>query len=112
MQGKITPYDCTSEFESEIKPKINELKKVCNRLKIPMYVSVCYKNNKKESTYYNDTVGSWSNGVILTTDLLPDYMNVQNGFRTVPPQEEEEVDMDIFTGFGLKNRTFWSYLSK
>lgn len=97
MNQKVTPYDRTDEFNVSLRPKIDEIKKICNRLKIPIYISVCYKNNNKGSLYYNDMVGSWTNGIVLRDDYFPDYVNIQNGFKTVPPHDGDEIDMSDFT---------------
>lgn len=93
---KITPFDSTEEFETYVAPRIQELIRVCNQLKIPIFISSCYKNTAKESTYFTDLSGSRSLGFFLKDDYFPDYINIQNGFKTVLPREEEEIPMDIF----------------
>ena len=91
----MTEFDKRDIYEKMIKDKVYELKLLCNRERIPMFFSACVENSKKGSTYESEIVGSCSNGIELKKDLIPKYINVYNGFDTVPHDEVLELEMDI-----------------
>lgn len=78
----------------EAQRMINELKKYCYDNKIPLFVSLCYKNTDEKSLYYNELVASKSNGIILKDDKFRDFVNVVNGFITIPKRNEFSLDED------------------
>lgn len=86
-------FDKTKEYESEVMDLIVKLRIACNRCQIPMFVSVCIKNDEKGSVYKNEMVGTASSGIHLEDDKIIKFVNVLNGFDTVP-----KVD-DIFETF-------------
>ena len=90
----ITCFDKTGEYESEIIDLITQLRIACNRNKIPMFISVCIKNNEHGSLYKKEMVGAASSGINLKDDKLVGFVNVLNGFNTVPKREEMEIDFD------------------
>lgn len=92
MAQTITEFDMTDVYNKEVFHKVEELKLLCNKYKIPMFVSLCVKNDKKESVYVSDMVGTNSNDIHLKNDKIPKYVNVLNGFNTVPPSMEVEID--------------------
>ena len=93
MRKEITSFDKTDQME-EIKKQIDELIRRCTRERIPIFISACYKNTPKDSLYYNNMVGTVSNGIVLKKDYFPHYVNIQNGFQTIPPREMDEINME------------------
>lgn len=79
-----------------IKEKVQELKNLCQEHQIPMFISMCYKNTPKDSFYYNDVVGSKSNNINLTNDLFKHYVNINNGFTTIPKSTKLSISYDDF----------------
>lgn len=90
----MTEFDKKDIYEQVLKEKILELKLLCNRERMPMFIAVCTENSKKETRYEAELVGSYSNGIILKEDLVPKFLNVYNGFDTVPHDTTIEIDMD------------------
>lgn len=90
----ITDFDKQYVFDSEIKPKLQEIIQICNREKMPMFFAVCVKNNNTETVYEKDMYASQSNEIYLKNDLLRGFVNVTNGFNTVPPVKEIEIDFE------------------
>lgn len=88
-----TEYNKENIYNKEILEKVYELKLLCNKHRLPMFVSVCVKNDNNESKYVSEMVGSQSNNVILKNDLIPKFVNVLNGFDTIPKQEILEVEI-------------------
>lgn len=88
-------FDKTEEYENEIIDIVTKLRIACNRAKIPMFVSVCVKNDEHGTVYKNEMVGAASSGIKLTDDKLVGFVNVLNGFATVPKREEMEIDFDF-----------------
>lgn len=93
-QNSVTEFDASEIYEKEILDLITKLRIVCNRNKVPMFVSVCIQNNKNESVYKNEMVGAASSGITLKDDKLVKYVNVLNGFDTVPKKETDEFEFD------------------
>jgi len=88
-------FDKTEEYNNEIIDLVTKLRIACNRNKIPMFVSVCIKNDEHGTKYKNEMVGAASSGIKLEDDKLVGFVNVLNGFTTVPKKEEIEVDFDF-----------------
>lgn len=88
----ITKFDKTDVYEAEIKERIEELKILCNRENIPMFITLCVKSNNKETVYENDMIGTYANGINLKDDKFPKLVNVMNGFNTVPYEEVIELE--------------------
>lgn len=89
----ITEFDNSDIFQCEIEKRMEELKILCNKYRIPMFISMCIKNDKNGSVYKSDMVGTVSNEIYLKDDKIPHYVNVLNGFDTVPPQTDFEIEM-------------------
>lgn len=70
-------------YQAELKSKIEDIKLICAMHKLPMFITVCTKNNEEESIYMTEVVGSFSNGVQLKDDRIPKHINVMNGFDTI-----------------------------
>ena len=85
---KKNDFDRTKEYETEIADLLFKLRAACNRNKMPMFVSVCVKNNDKESVYKSEMVGTVSSGIKLTDDKIVKFVNVLNGFETIPKTED------------------------
>ena len=82
--------------ENELKKKIKEIKEICQKEKIPMFISLCYRNTDEKSYYYDDMIGSKSNGIILKDDRFRNYVNITNGFKTILPTNDIEMLDDDF----------------
>lgn len=89
-------FDKTAAYENNIIDIVNKLRAECSRNGIPMFVSVCIKNTPKETIYKNEMVSAVSSGVNLTDDKFIDFVNVLNGFTTVPKKTEFDFSDDIF----------------
>lgn len=90
----LTDFDKSDVFELEIEPKIESLVQACNKHHIPFFMTACIKNNQNESVYKTDMYASASNEIKLKTDYFPRLVNVMNGFATVPPLDDLEIDYD------------------
>ena len=90
----LTEYDKTDAFEFEIKPAMETLVQLCNKHHIPFFVATCIKNDESGSEYKADMYASLSNEIRLKKDLFPKFVNVLNGFLTVPPNDELEIMFD------------------
>lgn len=91
---KYTEYDKTDVYNSEILEKVQELLKVCNKEQIPAFISLAVKNDEEKTEYVNEMFPSATNNIFLKNDYFPNFVNVINGFRTVPPQKIVEIDFD------------------
>ena len=91
--SKYTEYDKTDEFDV-INEKIQELIQLCNTEQVPVFVSVAIANDENHTEYRNDMYASATNNIFLKDDKFPHFVNVINGFRTVPPQKIAQIDFD------------------
>lgn len=89
-----TKYNKKKVYENEIFDKINELKLLCNKEKIPMFFACAIESTDKKTTYVTEYVGSKSNGIELKEDKITGFINVVNGFETVPPKNIIEIDYE------------------
>ena len=90
----LSDFDKTKEYNDEIIDLVAKLRIACNRNKIPMFVSVCIKNDEKGSVYKNEMVGTASAGIKLTDDRIVKFVNVLNGFDTIPKRDDAFDDFE------------------
>lgn len=89
-----TKYNKKKTYMNEIYDKVNELKLLCNEEKIPMFFACAVESTDKKTVYETEYVGSKSNGIELKDDKICDFINVVNGFETIPPKKIIEIDYD------------------
>jgi hypothetical protein len=87
-------FDKTDVFETEIQEKIDEILRICNRERIPMFFCAAVKNSPEGTEYRKEMFATSSNNILLKEDFIPKFLNVTNGFITVPPTEIVEIDFD------------------
>ena len=92
--SKYTEFNKTDIYENEIEKKIYELLRLCNKEQLPVFVSVAVKNDEEGTLYKNEMFASATNNIFLKDDFFPNFVNVTNGFRTIPPAKIVEVDYD------------------
>lgn len=92
--SKYTNYDKTDVYENQVIAKVQELLRLCNKEQMPIFISVAVKNNEKGTEYRNDMFSSATNDIFLKDDYFPNFVNVTNGFRTIPPSKIVEIDFD------------------
>lgn len=88
----FTEFDKKDIYENEIAEKVTELVQLCNKERMPMFITVCVKNDKHGTEYINDMFAAASNGIKLQKDVIPDHVNVMNGFKTSPPVDVVELE--------------------
>jgi hypothetical protein len=87
-------FDKTYVFDSEIQERIDEIVRICNRERIPMFFCAAVKNSEEGTEYRKEMFATASNGITLKQDFIPSFLNVTNGFATVPPSEIVEIEFD------------------
>lgn len=92
--ARYTEFDKTEVFDTVINNKIQELIQLCNAEQMPIFVSVAVANNSEGTEYRNDMFSSATNDIFLKDDKFPDFVNVMNNFRTVPPSKIVVIDCD------------------
>lgn len=90
----LTCFDKTDVYKDEIQDLVAKLIIACNRNKVPVFVSVCVKNDENGTTYKNEMVSAASSDIHLKDDMLVRFVNVLNGFITVPTKDEVEVEFE------------------
>lgn len=88
-------FDKTEEYDKVLSKLMHDVIKYCSANGIPVFISACVKNDKKESVYKSDMVSAVSADVKLTDDKLVKFVNVLNGFDTVPKHDDIEMNFDF-----------------
>ena len=92
--SKYTEFDKEGIYGVEIEKKIFELLRLCNKEQLPIFISVAVKNDEEGTLYKNEMFASATNNIFLKDDFFPNFVNVTNGFRTIPPAKIVEIDFD------------------
>lgn len=90
----LTKFDKREIYNDVIKEKVTDLIQACNKERMPVFISVCVKNDEDGTEYEKEMFASASNDINLKEDQIPKYVNVSNGFRTVPPVDVVEIEFD------------------
>lgn len=87
--------DKMNVFRNEISDKLEEIKTLCKRERIPFFT--CFAiSDEKETNYVADIATPAGMNVKMKNDKFPDFANVLNGFKTIPYTTiVEEMDKDI-----------------
>ena len=85
-------YNKKTEYESEIKPQLIKLKKLCIKHNIPFFFSACVENTENTSNYENEILSALSKGLDLNKDFFPGFVKVTLGFETIYPQDKLEIN--------------------
>ena len=94
MNHVITEFNKTKEYNKNLKEKVEDIKRICNNLDIPCFLTFCVKNNEKETVYQTEYLSPGQKQQNLKNNRFADYVNIINGFTTTPYKEE-----DIFNSF-------------
>jgi len=100
MQDK-NAFNKEKEYEEKVLPILNELKKVCSAERIPMFASFAVKNTAKNTEYKSSVAVTVNDDIILTKDYIREYINIQNGFKTIY-EDIEVVDPYALSDFDKK----------
>ncbi|MCC2254576.1 hypothetical protein LKD70_09125 [Ruminococcus sp. CLA-AA-H200] len=85
------------DYVFEVLNKADELLLLCQKYRIPMFVTVVTDiNNNGEPQYYNRMFSAKGHGISLSDDQIEKHVLVADGFKVVPPREHIELDMSEF----------------
>ena len=85
-------YNRQDVFKKHIQKKAEELNELCKQLGVVSFMSFAVKDCDNETEYKNYIYGSASNGIHLNVDHIRHHVNVANGFMTVPPADNPDLD--------------------
>lgn len=85
-------YDRQEVFKKHIQKKAEEINNLCKSLGIASFMSFCIKDDGVNTDYQNYVYGSTSSGIRLADDQIRGHINVSNGFMTVPPGDNMDMD--------------------
>ena len=109
--NELTKYDKTEIYETEgIIDLLFKLKQQCGKNGIPMIVTVAIKNDENGTEYKTEMVSAVSSGINLKEDRFVKFVNVMNGFDTMPHKEEMNINLDELLWFYIKQRFFLCFL--
>ena len=90
----LTKFDKRDIYESEIEGKVIELLQLCNKYRMPMFVAIAVKNDEDGTEYMKEMFSSASNDIMLKDDYIRNFVNITNGFSTIPPVEDIEIEFE------------------
>ena len=90
----ITVFDKQNEFDKRIKPLVSEILLRCSESSIPVFISFAVKGDEEETEYYNDMISASMLGIALKRNQLAEFVNILNGFYTVPEKKEFSIDYE------------------
>lgn len=109
--NELTKYDKTEIYETEgIIDLLFKLKQQCGKNGIPMIVTVAIKNDENGTEYKTEMVSAVSSGINLKEDRFVKFVNVMNGFDTIPHKEEMNINLDELLWFYIKQKYFLCFL--
>ena len=91
-----TYFDKTDNYKSILEDKILEIKRICHREKLPMFIAVCVKNNETETVYEKEMVSAATCNLDLKDNQIAKMVNVTRGFDTVQPTTPFVLDESDF----------------
>jgi hypothetical protein len=95
MKNNITKYDKTEIYENEgIVDLMVKLKQKCGKFDIPMIVTFALKNDENGTEYKTEMISAVSSGINLKEDRFVKFVNVMNGFDTIPHKEEMNFNVE------------------
>ena len=89
-----TTFNKQKEYEDLVREKVNDLKKLCHIQRMPMFITICTKNDDKETVYEKEMVSAATCGHELFDNQIAKHVNVSLGFDTVQPSSEVTLEMD------------------
>lgn len=91
MDKKLTfddKFDMSDIYDSMIKPKIEDLIMTCRKNDIPVYISVCTKNEDSGTEYKRSIVTPREAGRNnLVADEIAECVKLARGYKTFLPQK-------------------------
>ena len=77
-------YDKKEYYKEKIAPLIKEIKLLCDREHIPMFISIPIQDDGRDTIYQSSMLSCAAVGVKLSDDHLPKFACILNGFDVVP----------------------------
>ena len=87
-------FDKTSVYESLIEEKVNELRRLCGQENIPMFITICLKNNENDTEYVNKAITPVTQGYTLKNDIITKCIDVSLGFDVIAPNSMPIMDFE------------------
>lgn len=89
----VTEFNKKKEYDKNIKEKVEEIKKICNNLDIPCFMTFCVENSEEGSVYQTEYLSPGQKQQQLKRNRFADYVNIMNGFITTPYNQEDTFDV-------------------
>ena len=88
----MTNFNKEEFYNEEIEKRVIELKQICAREKLPMFICICTQNDKNGTIYKKDMISPTTHGIELKENLIPKFVDVTLGFETVQPRQDIEIE--------------------
>lgn len=87
-------FNKTDIYKEILEEKILEIKRLCHREKMPVFISVCVKNDENETIYEKEMVSAATCELKLKDDQIAKMVNVTLGFDTIQPTGVTEIEAE------------------
>ena len=87
-------YNKSEEYNEKIAPLVEQLRKECYFLKIPMFFTAAVQNNQSGTDYKTEMISAMCVDAVLQDDKVAKLTNVMNGFETRLPAQITELEYD------------------
>ena len=88
---RTNPYMIDKKELEELRNEIMQIKKICINNNIPYFMSFAVADDGVDTKYMNEIYSpAVSFGAELSDDKITPMINVVNGFKTVPPIQQDE----------------------
>lgn len=95
-QKEITTFNMEKEYNTIIKPLVDQLMVECVKLDMPLFLTCCVKSTNEETTYKNTIASApGSSQINLKTDTISRHIAVCRGFEVTPRKYQEDLDNDF-----------------
>lgn len=90
---KITPFHKKEEYRKKVEDKVKEVLRLCNQNDIPCIMIFGVDSTEDQTDYAIEYLSPGQKNQILKQNYFADFVNVMNGFRTVPFTKEDAIDL-------------------
>ena len=90
---KLLILDKTDIFECQIAPLLRDLTSLLRHNKMPFFIAVAKASDGQKTCYHFDSNDIRIPGQKMAENMIPSFINVVNGFMTIPPGSIVEMDL-------------------
>ena len=83
----MTEYSKENEYNDEIRKHVKEILLLCDKYRIPVFMSFAVKNDKHHTDYITEMLSATAEDIVLAEDRIAKYALIGCGFDVVPEKK-------------------------